>query len=55
MATRKLIVVSEAIDKSLTNIYNAALKLEGLQMIACVNAVKQSVIEESLDNEKNRE
>ncbi len=53
MATRKLIVITEAIDKALTNVYNAALKFEGLQMLACVNAVKKAVVEEGLDNDKS--
>lgn len=50
MASRKVIVVTDAIDQALTNVYNAALKLEGLQMLACVNAVKKAVVEESADN-----
>lgn len=52
MSTRKIVVVDEAIDKALTNICNAALKMEGLQMLACVNAVKKAVVEEAEVNNK---
>lgn len=43
---RKVIVVSEFIDRAITNICNAALKFEGLPMISSVNAIKESIIEE---------
>ncbi len=55
MPVRKLIVIDESIDKALSNIYNAALKLEGLQMLSCVNLVKNGVLEESIDSNKNKE
>jgi hypothetical protein len=50
MTTRKILVVDDSIDKSLTTICNAALKMEGLQMLACVNAVKKAITEESIEN-----
>ena len=50
MSTRKILVVDDVIDKSLTNICNAALKMEGLQMLACVNAVKKAITDEPIDN-----
>ena len=44
---RKVIVVCDLIDKAITNICNAALKFEGLPMIASVNAIKDAIKEES--------
>jgi hypothetical protein len=51
--TRKVIIVDELIDKAISNICNAALKYEGLSMVASVNAVKCSIIEEQVTEEKS--
>lgn len=51
MEKRKVIVVTDLIDKAIVNICNAALKYEGLPMIISVNAIKDSIQEEKITKE----
>ncbi|HEY4874118.1 MAG TPA: hypothetical protein VIH86_00970 [Puia sp.] len=53
--SRKVIIVDELIDKAISNICNAALKYEGLTMVASVNAVKCSIIEEPIEEKMDIE
>lgn len=47
MSIRKVIIVDKNVDLAITNICDAALKLDGLPMITAVNAVKESIVIEN--------
>jgi hypothetical protein len=55
MSSRKIIVVSDPLDKIISSICNAALKFEGLQMLSHVHAVKEAIVEEISNNTKDEE
>ena len=51
MDTRKVIIVDPIIEKALDNVFNAALKHEGLPLVSSINTVRCSIIEEPMDDE----
>jgi len=46
---RKIMTVTDQIDRALTHIYNAALKQEGLALLNSVNTVRNGVVEEPME------
>lgn len=49
MKSRKLIVINPEVNKLLINIYDAALKLLGMQAQGWINTIMNEVREEDMD------